>query len=142
MSYYHVVPADVRYAIGDLAALGGVTRRTVRYYVQEGLISAPLGLGRGHHYTDEHLQQLLRVKALQESGRTLDEIRRELRKGRAAAKPRAADIAPPSRELWRRIVLAPGVELHVAADIRLPAAPRLLELAVWCRRHLTPQREP
>ncbi|MBA2355458.1 MAG: MerR family DNA-binding transcriptional regulator, partial [Acidobacteria bacterium] len=38
------------YAIGDLAALGGVSRRTVRYYVQGGLIPPPEGLGRGNHY--------------------------------------------------------------------------------------------
>ena len=69
-----------RYAIGDLADLGGVSRRTVRYYVQEGLLPAPLGVGRGNHYGAEHLEQLLKVKALQEAGRTLDEIRRELTK--------------------------------------------------------------
>lgn len=33
-----------------MAELGGVSRRTVRYYVQEGLLSAPLGVGRGRHY--------------------------------------------------------------------------------------------
>ena len=58
--------AAVRYAIGELATLGGVSRRTVRYYVQEGLISAPLGLGRGNHYTPDHLEQLLRVKGVLE----------------------------------------------------------------------------
>ena len=65
-----------RYAIGDLARLAGVSRRTVRYYVQEDLIPPPHGVGRGNHYGPEHLEQILRVKALQESGRTLDEIRR------------------------------------------------------------------
>jgi DNA-binding transcriptional MerR regulator len=39
----------VLYAIGDLAELAGVSRRTIRYYVQEGLVPAPLGLGRGSH---------------------------------------------------------------------------------------------
>src|SRR6478609_8886644 len=73
---YNLVVADApRYAIGDLADLGGVSRRTVRYYVQEGLLPAPLGLGRGNHYTREHLDQLLRVKAMQEAGHTLDEIK-------------------------------------------------------------------
>ena len=72
------MPEEPRYAIGDLADLGGVSRRTVRYYVQEGLLPAPFGVGRGNHYGPEHLDQLLRVKALQEAGRTLDEIRRAL----------------------------------------------------------------
>ena len=38
-----------RYNIDELADLGGVSRRTVRYYVQEGLLPAPLGVGRGRH---------------------------------------------------------------------------------------------
>ncbi len=59
------------YGIAELADLGGVSRRTVRYYVQEGLLPAPLGVGRGRHYGPAHLAQLLRVKALQEEDRSL-----------------------------------------------------------------------
>ena len=129
----------VRYAIGDLAALGGVSRRTVRHYVQEGLIPPPLGVGRGDHYAAEHLDRLVRVKAMQEAGRTLDEIRLALtprRILRARAHGEAArSEAPLARSLWRRIAVAPGVELHVASRVRLPAPARLRELAEWCRLH-------
>jgi len=38
------VHSTKRFSVGELAELGGVSRRTVRYYVQEGLIPAPLGL--------------------------------------------------------------------------------------------------
>ena len=125
--------STVRYAIGDLARLGDVSRRTVRYYVQEGLIQPPLGVGRGNHYGPEHLEQLLRVKTLQEAGRTLDEIRRAPagREGKLEAEPLTLE-----RSLWRRLTLAPGVELHVAGNVRLPAPGRLQELATWCRRHM------
>jgi DNA-binding transcriptional MerR regulator len=132
------VPDEPRYAIGDLADLGGVSRRTVRYYVQEGLLPTPFGLGRGNHYGPEHLDQLLRVKALQEAGHTLDEIRRALNVHETAqvealrAAPRDAR-APLAREVWRRLALAPGVELHVAGDVRLPSPGKLAELAGWCR---------
>ena len=130
--------SEARYAIGDLARLAGVSRRTVRYYVQESLISAPLGVGRGNHYDAEHLEQILRVKALQEAGKTLDEIRRL---------PGAADATPApvpgegtrisaQRSIWRRLTLAPGVELEIRGDIRLPSPRRIEELAAWCRRHL------
>lgn len=128
--------AAVRYAIGELATLGGVSRRTVRYYVQEGLIPPPLGLGRGNHYTAEHLEQLLRVKAMQESGRTLVEIQRALGQptnGRRRDESRREDL--PSRSLWRRIEVTPGVELHVTSTVRLPPPARLRELAEWCRLH-------
>ena len=128
---------DARYAIGDLADLGGVSRRTVRYYVQEGLIPSPLGIGRGNHYGREHLDQLLKVKALQETGQTLDEIRRALRgRSREVQHPAQAPAAPvPDRTLYRRLVLAPGVELHVAGNVRLPSPGKLNELAAWCRTH-------
>jgi DNA-binding transcriptional MerR regulator len=127
----------VRYAIGDLADLGGVSRRTVRYYVQEGLLPQPFGLGRGHHYGPEHLERLLRVKSMQESGRTLDEIRAAL-DGRAdtrAQRQGSRAETPLHRSAWRRIVVAPGVELHLSNAVRLPPEGRLQELAAWCREH-------
>jgi DNA-binding transcriptional MerR regulator len=136
------VPDEPRYAIGDLADLGGVSRRTVRYYVQEGLLPEPFGLGRGNHYGPEHLDQLLRVKALQEAGRSLQEIRRTLngavRERSSADAERVERIdyeAPLPRSMWRRVTLAPGVELHVSSDVRLPAPGRLQELATWCRQY-------
>ncbi len=155
-----------RYAIGDLARLAGVSRRTVRYYVQENLIAAPLGLGRGNHYGQEHLEQILRVKALQEAGKTLEEVRREMEAGagekrrtdvgRAAGlKPRVSYApglkpgatyddarAAPERSIWRRLTLAPGVELQIASNVRLPPPGRLQELAAWCRLHLTSNTDP
>lgn len=130
-----------RYAIGDLARLAGVSRRTVRYYVQEGLISSPFGVGRGNHYGPEHLHQILRVKAMQEAGRTLDEIRgapAERVASRMRSRRAETDSIQLERSLWRRLTLSPGVELHVAGHVRLPPPGRLQELAAWCRGHLAP----
>jgi len=133
---------EPRYAIGDLADLGGVSRRTVRYYVQEGLLPAPYGLGRGKHYGRDHLDQLLRVKALQEAGRTLDEVRAALHQiGRRSARVPVEAVQPPPRTLWRRVALAPGVELHISSDVRLPSEGALHELANWCRVHVIARRE-
>ncbi len=129
---------EARYGIDELADLGGVSRRTVRYYIQEGLLPAPYGLGRGDHYGAEHLQALLRVKSLQEAGRSLDEIRRpaarQLR-GRLPM-PSAPPVAPPVVATWRRVDLAPGVELHVSGTTRLPNTSALEALAEWCRAHI------
>jgi DNA-binding transcriptional MerR regulator len=125
-----------RFSIDELADLGGVSRRTVRYYIQEGLLPPPLGVGRGRHYGQPHLDRLLDVKSLQEAGLSLDEIRAGRRPqpgGRPA--PRSPQLFP--RSTWRRLELAPGVELHVAQDVKLPASGRLEELAEWCRTHLS-----
>jgi DNA-binding transcriptional MerR regulator len=120
---------EPRYGIDELAELGGVSRRTVRYYIQEALLPAPYGVGRGNHYGPDHLNALLKVRAQQEAGRTLDEIRRP-------ARSRERRVAAPAVASWRRIVLAPGVELHVSTDARLPSAAALRTLADWSRAHL------
>lgn len=132
---------DTRYAIGELAELGGVSRRTVRFYVQEGLIPAPFGVGRGNHYGPEHLGRLLEVKSLQEAGQTLDEIRARVQRGGARRAQEPASAAPLERNQYRRVTLAPGVELHVAADVRLPSPGKLIELATWCRLHFSKRDE-
>ena len=128
-----------RYGIEDLADLGGVTRRTVRYYVQEALLPPPLGVGRGKHYGPEHLERLLFVKSLQEDGRPLAEIR-GLVNG-AHASEASASVPAVGRASWTRLTLLPGVELHVAGDVRLPPPSKIVELADWCRRHLHPQEK-
>ena len=133
--------AVARYAIEDLAKLAGVSRRTVRYYVQEGLIPPPLGVGRGNHYSGEHLEQILRVKAMQERGQSLDEIRNVARAPRQSKPARVAEQPEIERSLWRRLTLAPGVELHVSSEARLPSASRMQELAAWCRDHFSTSRE-
>lgn len=129
-----------RYSVGELAEVAGVSRRTVRYYVQEGLLPPPTGLGRGAYYGPEHLQRLLRVKAMQEQGMSLEEIWRALSPGgeKATVEHRPA---PLKRSLWTRVEILPGVELQVASGRRLPSPGRLFELAEWCRRYIRSESE-
>ena len=103
------------YSIAELAERGGVSRRTVRYYVQRELLPAPTGVGRGRHYDRRHLEQLIRVRDLQSQGVPLAEIARRLR-GEPEAPP------PPSahQSIWSRITVAEGVELHLR-EARLDA---------------------
>lgn len=51
-----------KYSIGELADKAGVSRRAIRFYVQNGVIPPPAGLGRGSYYTDEHLTRILKKK--------------------------------------------------------------------------------
>jgi DNA-binding transcriptional MerR regulator len=122
------------YGIEDLALKGGVSRRTVRYYVQRGLLSAPTGTGRGPHYNAEHLATLIQIRQLQEQGVSLSEIPSRLRQGSIdplqpgpvpfpvpapypspLPQPRwpPPPAVEPARSVWTRIVLSDGVELHV-----------------------------
>jgi hypothetical protein len=129
------MPDEPRFSIQDLADLADVSRRTVRYYVQEGLLPAPLGVGRGRHYGRAHLDRLLQVKALQASGRTLGDIRGGGDPSQHAGASRLASA--PQRSIWRRLELAPGVELHVSSETTMASPMRLRELAEWCRLHFS-----
>ena len=129
------MPEEPRFSIQDLADLADVSRRTVRYYVQEGLLPAPLGVGRGRHYGRPHLDRLLQVKALQASGRTLGDIRGGGDPSQHASAARLGAV--PQRSIWRRLEVAPGVELPVSGGTTIPSPSRLRELAEWCRLHFS-----
>jgi hypothetical protein len=80
------------------------------------LLPAPLGLGRGKHYDGTHLDRLRRVQELQTAGYSLDAIRQIFDGAKAAApasSPRQRATRSGSVELWTRLKVAPGVELHL-----------------------------
>ena len=64
--------------LGELAGAAGVTPRTVRYYVQQGLIPSPGTRGPGTRYDRSHLDRLQLIKRLQREHLPLSEIRRRL----------------------------------------------------------------
>lgn len=66
------------YSVGELASLVGVPRRTIRYYVEMGLLNAPEGHGRGSYYLPAHVTRLLEIQDYQRQGLTLGQIRRQL----------------------------------------------------------------
>ena len=66
------------YSIGELADLAGVSTRTIRYYVSEGLLPPPVAAGPNSRYTNAHLDQLAIINHLKEQYLPLKEIRRRL----------------------------------------------------------------
>jgi DNA-binding transcriptional MerR regulator len=148
---------DEAMKLDALAAKAGTTPRTVRYYVQRGLLPAPEFRGRDTAYRREHLVRLRAIRKLQErylpldviqatlSGRTLAEIER-LAEGKdlphgasshasvagATHDHRVPAPRPVQARSWLRFVLAPGLELHLeqGADSSTRAlADALLDLA-------------
>lgn len=62
--------------IGELAALAGVTTRTVRHYHRVGLLPEPARRANGYRvYTLRDAVELARVRRLTELGLSLDEVR-------------------------------------------------------------------
>lgn len=62
------------YRVEELAASGGVSVDTIRYYQSLGLLDPPRREGRVAFYTDRHLVRLGRIRELAESGFTLRQI--------------------------------------------------------------------
>jgi DNA-binding transcriptional MerR regulator len=71
------VPDDA-YSINDLSRLTGLSVRTIRYYLAQGLIPASGESGPGAHYGQGHLDRLRLIKRLQTQYLPNAEIRRRL----------------------------------------------------------------
>ena len=147
----------------ELADRAGVSIRTVRYYIQQGLLPAPGARGPGAHYTPEHLDRLLLIKRLQKEHLPLAEIRRALESGAAeSASPRSArdyvravlgkpfpdrveeahasygmpeETFSSARSQWEHITLAPDIELHVRRPLSRAMNKRVDQL-VDAARHI------
>lgn len=97
------------YNIEALAKMTGLTRRTIRYYVQRGLIDQPEGGGRGSYYTDRHLDAIEKIKKWAEQGVPLIHMKAML-EGKAI--PVHVDISTGIRtESWERCAMQDGIEL-------------------------------
>jgi DNA-binding transcriptional MerR regulator len=113
-----------QYTIEDLCELTGLSRRTIRYYVQEGLIEPPAGRGRGGFYFDSQLDKLLKIKSLQDKGLRLSAILPVLKRRELPEAPQ--EIV--AREIWVRYPIAEGVEIHISRDLEEKARKKLDEI--------------
>mgnify|MGYP002336525579 CR=1 FL=1 len=98
------------FTLDEIAAFAELPRRTVRYYIQSGLIDRPHGVGKGAYYTQRHVEQLLLVRKWQLAGLTLERIGELLKQqdtGPLPPTPRRAGTV----EVWSHLVVADGVEL-------------------------------
>ncbi|WPL17961.1 Copper export regulator [Thiorhodovibrio winogradskyi] len=102
--------AEPSFSIEELCGLSGVARRTVRFYTQKGLLDPPEGAKRGAYYTRRHLEQLLLIRQWADAGVSLERIGRLLR---GDAEPLPFQPAPGSVEVWSRVTLRPGLEVHI-----------------------------
>jgi len=101
------------FSLTQLAALVDVPGRTIRFYIQSGLLAKPLGAGRGAHYDSTHVEQLLRIKKYSEAGLSLERIG-ELLSGEAETElPPMKGRKPGDIEVWSRIHIGDGLEINL-----------------------------
>jgi DNA-binding transcriptional MerR regulator len=155
------------------SASAAPAERTIRFYVARGLLAPPEGRGTAATYSYRHLLQVLSIKLRQMEGATLKTIQRELAESTGDVLERRVasalgDRLPAPEELpvaaagrayhhrlvsadppaldgcWRRIEVAPGVELHVSTTHPLATSPEAAAAAAAAIRTalaVTPPRE-
>jgi len=106
--------SERNFNLDELSQLTGQSVRSIRYYIQIGILEKPTGVGRGAHYTSKHLNQLLEIRKWQQAGLSLERIQELLQA------PDSVDLLPPkperkagTLEVWSHLVIAEGVELII-----------------------------
>jgi len=102
------------FSLDELCTLTDLPKRTVRYYMQMGLVDRPIGETRAAHYLAAHLDQLLKVKQLSDAGISLERIA-EIQNGEELPippKPRK----PGDIQVKSHIHIAPGIELQISPE--------------------------
>ena len=100
------------FSLEQISTLVELPRRTVRYYIQSGLVDRPEGIGKGAYYTDQHVEKLLMIRKWQLAGLSLKRIAELLKQqasGPLPPTPRRAGTV----EVWSHLVVTDGVEVNI-----------------------------
>jgi DNA-binding transcriptional MerR regulator len=99
------------YALAGLCVLADLPPRTVRYYVQIGLVDRPEGETRAARYGARHLEQLLQIRKWTAAGVSLERIRELLHGATPPVPPRERAIGSVS--VCSHVAVAEGVEVVI-----------------------------
>jgi len=91
----------------ELAARAGVSARTVRYYIQRGLLQAPEFRGPDTNYDEHHLLALKAIRSLQDAHLPLDAIASVLR-GKSADELRSIGSGKAPSPVQMQVQPGPG----------------------------------
>ncbi len=107
-----------KFTIDEICALVEMNKRTVRYYIQKGLVDRPEGIGKGAFYSHTHLEQLLAIRKWKAAGLSLDRIQ-DILAGEKEGATSDQPVPPPlpkkqgAVEVWSHMHVSDGIELHI-----------------------------
>ena len=122
-----------KYTFNELCTLLDMPIRTVRYYVQKGLVSPPEGSRKGAYYTQKHLDELLAIRKWQRAGLSLERIKELLFEG--TVEP--GELPPPRHrrpgdiEVWSKLFVKNGLEINLEPKMAGMSPEQVRE---FCRR--------
>ena len=122
-----------KYTFNELCSLVELPIRTVRYYIQKGLVSPPEGSRKGAYYTEKHLDDLLAIRKWQQAGLSLERIRELLFEGTTepGQLPPPRGRRPGDLEVWSKLFVKDGVEIHLEPKLAGMSPEQVRE---FCRR--------
>ena len=100
-----------QHTLNELCVLADLPVRTVRYYVQHGLIDRPVGETRAARYGTRQLEQVLLIKKWSAAGVSLERIKDLLSGEEPSIPPRPK--APGSIEVCSHLHVADGLEMVI-----------------------------
>jgi DNA-binding transcriptional MerR regulator len=125
---------QAQFSLKELAESTGLNPRTIRFYIDKGLVARPEGTRKNAIYTDSHLTQIQSVINWQKEGLTLDEM---------LAKRLVKTDLPASTSLslsmWSRVEVAKGIEIHVDLLQAGLTQSQIEEMALWLKSKLKSQ---
>ena len=146
-----ILPDSDPLELTELADKAGVSPRTVRYYIQQGLLPAPESRGPGAHYGTEHVDRLLLIRRLQKEHLPLSEIRKRIDKlspadvKRLLSAKSSHQVSESATEYVRRVLSEGPATFSIAERPRAsPSAPPPLSTPArsqWDRLSLSPDVE-
>ena len=107
-----------KFTIDEICALVEMNKRTVRYYIQKGLVDRPQGSGKGAYYSHAHLEQLLAIRKWKAAGLSLERIQ-DILAGEKGGVSQDKPLPPPlpqkqgAVEVWSHLYVSDGIELHI-----------------------------
>ena len=103
--------SDRQFTLNELCVLADLPVRTLRYYVQNGLVDRPAGETRAARYGSRHLEQVLLIKKWTSAGVSLERVR-ELLRGEEPTVP-AKSRKAGSIEVCSHLQVADGLEMVI-----------------------------
>ena len=108
------VAEPYRYTMADLEKETGLSPRTIRFYITQGLLPSASGRGVGATYGPSHLLRLKAIGLLKQENTPLEQIRQRLDGMRDSELAAMLEVeTAPREDRWRRVMLHPDLELHV-----------------------------
>ena len=101
-----------QFTLSELCILADLPVRTLRYYVQNGLVDHPEGETRAARYGPRHLEQALLLKKWTAAGLSLERIRELLNGEEPAVPPRTR--AAGSIEVCSHLTVTDGLEVVIS----------------------------